>query len=682
MKLMIIESPGKKKKLEEILSKIRPGESWRIEASVGHVRDLPATGQGANDITSGVRADFMPTYELTERGSDVVAKLERAVSNASEVYLATDPDREGESIAWHLKEALALKSPIRVAFNEISEGKVRDSLAAPGRIDMKMVGAQEARRVLDRLVGYMVSPELKRQTGERLSAGRVQSPAVYLVVKREREIQAFKVTAHFGARLIFAGAKTGETWEAEWMTAEGFVTDESPYFMDRRYAELVAAVRGVVVSSCEETDQTRNPPAPFTTSTMQQAASNALKWNPDTAMKIAQQLYEQGHISYHRSDNPNVSEEAMPEIRAVAQSLGLEVVEKRRVFKAKEGSQEGHPGITPTHWEVEVAGETPEQRELYKLIRIRALASQLMPALYKVRTVYLQAAEPVEGKTVKFGAAGRTLVRAGWKALLANDATADDDEEGEGENPIPMLSPGSALSAANGELLEKKTKAPKRYTEASLVKALEAEGVGRPATYAAILNNIIHTRGYISVDKNRQLRPEPVGELVIQRLEGKFSFLDIGFTRDLEEDLDKIAAGQAQYKGVIQKLHSSLDAEIKGQVATVATFKKEVPVYPCPLCQKPLRRIPKGANGPFWGCTAHPDCNGTLPDEKGVPGKPKVVKLSDFPCGKCGKPLVHKKKPGKDGYDFWGCSGFSATPACKASYPNLKGNKPDMTKGR
>lgn len=675
MKLMIVESPNKTKKITEILGQIRPGENWKVAASVGHIRDLPASGETEGEITTGVRADLMPRYELTDKGKDVVSRLKALAEKADEIYLATDPDREGESISWHLQQALKLKNPIRVSFNEITEGRIRSAIENPTRIDMKLVGAQEARRVLDRLVGYLVSPALFKLTGDRLSAGRVQSPAVYLVVVREREIAAFKVTVHYGAQLIFADAKTGGQWAVEWMTAEGFTSDDNPYFMDGRYAGLVAGVRDVSVLSCEEKDASRNPPGPFTTSTLQQAASNALKWNPKKTMDLAQELFAQGHISYHRTDNPNVADESMPDIRAVAAALGLEVVDKRRAFKAGEGAQAGHPGITPTHWEIEVAGETPDQQTLYKLIRTRAIASQLLAARYKDRTVIMRATEPVEGKTVTFGAVGRTLVSPGWLKLLGKDATEDDDEDAEPNNPIPLLTPGQTLKALDGKVLEKKTRPPKRYTEASLVKALEVKGIGRPSTSASIMNNIIEIRGYVEVDSKRQLRPTPLGEKLIACLEGKFSFLDLGFTRELETDLDKIAEGKAQYRGVVERLHASLGSEL-GQLSSMPSMRKE---HPCPDCGKPMHRR-KGSSGHFWGCTGYPDCSTTLPDEKGEPGKPKVVALSNYPCGKCGKPLVHKQKKGKGGYDFWGCSGFKE--GCRASYPNLKGNKPDMANGK
>jgi DNA topoisomerase-1 len=680
MKLMIIESPGKRVKLEEIMAAIRPGEEWRIVPSIGHIRDLPATGNNENEITTGVRTDLTPVYQLTERGEEVAVRLKKAVSQATEIYLATDPDREGESIAWHIKEAIGIRNPIRVSFNEVTKERVAEALSKPGRIDMKMVAAQEARRVADRLFGYLVSTELRRQTGEKLSAGRVQSVAVYLVVLREREIRAFKSTLHYGAELSFAAAKPGEHWVAEWMTLEGFTTKENPYFMDKPYAELVAGVGKAIVISCENKPRLRNPPAPFISSSLQQAASNKLRWNPDKTMKIAQALFDQGHISYHRTDNPNVSEESMPAIRAAAQAIGMEAVAKRRTWKAKDGAQEGHPGVTPTHWEVEAAGETSEQQELYKLIRTRALASQLMAANYDSRTVILKAADPVGGKQVLYGATGESLVEPGWLRLLDGDAASDEDETNQ-LNPIPQLEPGQTLNVLSGKLLEKKTKAPKRYTEASLVGALEKEGIGRPSTYAAILNNI-STRNYVT-EVARFLTPTPVGELVIDRLEGKFSFLQITYTRDLETDLDLISTGQTQYKPVMGALYGVLQNELEGQ-KSVPTFKKEVPVYPCPDCQKPLRRIANGANGAFWGCTGHPACEVTLPDANGVPGVRKVVELSNFACKQCGKALIHRvkkvRKGAKGGYNFWGCSGFK--DGCTFTYPNLTGDKPDLENGK
>ena len=660
MKLMIIESPGKIEKLSAIL-----GDGWKIAASVGHVRDLPQKEMGVS------APDFKPSYELTERGEGVVAKLKNLVKQADSVYLATDPDREGEAISWHLQQCLKLTNPLRVTFNEITANAVKAALVAPRTIDVKRVAAQEARRVLDRLVGYMVSPELSRQTGERLSAGRVQSPAVRLVVERERAIKVFKVTNHFGAALFFADAKTSGEWSAEWLTKPKFVTEDNPYFMDRAFAAAVAEVKAVVVKSFDESEGKRSPPPPFTTSTMQQAASVALGLDPKAAMDAAQKLYEQGHITYHRTDNPNVSDDSLGDIYAVAVKLGLDMANEPRKFKAPAGAQVGHPAVTPTHWEVEEAGESSDQRALYKLIRLRAIACQLADARYAVRTVRLEAAQPVGGKDVEFEARGRTLVYQGWLKLIAGDQTEEEDgNDKEPLNPIPVCEPGERLDVARGKLLEKKTKPPSRFTQATLVKKLESEGIGRPATYAAIMDNIV-TRAYVKTDK-KYLVPTATGELIVDSLVGKFEFLDLGFTREIEESLDRIALGEASYKAVIAKVHDQLNRELS-TLQVSAT-----PKHPCPECGKPLRRIP-GKTGHFWGCSGHPDCSVTLPDEGGKPGQKKPVEVSNFACVKCGKPLIHRVKKGKGGYDFWGCSGFK--DGCKASYEDKKG-QPDFAKAK
>ena len=678
MKLMIVESPNKTGKITDILSRVQPGVEWRVEASVGHIRDLPVSGKSEEWITTGVGTDYRPSYELTDKGRSVAAKLRKLAAEAEVVYLATDPDREGESISWHLQQALRLKDPIRVAFNELTDTRIREALSQARKIDMRLVGAQEARRVADRLVGYLVSPELSRQTGDKLSAGRVQSPAVYLVVLRERAIKAFKVTNHFGVELGFAGDKPGEVWSAQWDTKD-FVSEESPYFMDRNFAQLVASVRSVKVASFEEKDSLRNPPAPFTTSTLQQAASVALKFDPKVTMDLAQELFAQGHISYHRTDNPNVAEESMAEIRAVAESLGLEMVQKRREFQAPEGAQAGHPAVTPTHWEIEEAGETAEQKALYRLIRLRAVASQLVAARFKVRDVVLQASELVEGKSVAFKATGSALMSPGWLKLLGKDDTEEDDDEAANSNPIPVLAVGQVITAADGKLLEKATRPPKRYTKASLIKALEAQGVGRPATFASIMTNIIDTRGYIEADAKRQLKPTELGDKVIARMEGRFSFLDVGYTREMEKSLDRIASGETTYIPVIKQLHEGLDLEIKACVATIPTFQKVVAVYNCPTCKtNQLRRIAKGANGPFWSCTGYQDgsCKASFPDKGGKPiliKKPAPPVSTTFMCKAdgCGKGLVRRPSAKKKGAYWWACSGY---PSCKQSYPDKRGN--------
>jgi DNA topoisomerase-1 len=607
VKLLIVESPNKVKKLASIL-----GAGWRVAASVGHVRDLPEKAMGV------AAPDFKPHYELTERGRGVVQKLKGLVQTADEVYLATDPDREGESISWHLQQCLGLRNPRRVSFHEITDKAVQAAIAKPGVINMRVVAAQECRRVLDRIVGYPVSNALSRQTGAKLTAGRVQSVAVRLVVDLEDLIANFKPTQHFGVRLHFAGAQDA-LWFADWATKPDFVTEEQPYFLDRDFCAAVARTTSVTVADFRDSMARRKPPAPFTTSTLQQAASITLKLKPKVVMDIAQSLFAGGHITYHRTDNPNISADDFPAIAAVASAQGLTMAPALRSFKAPEGAQTGHPGITPTHWEMEEAGSSSLEKSVYRLIRLRAIASQLADAVYDVRTVKLSGDQPVDGKTPRFEARGRVLRFAGWLKLTQGDQAeegSNKDIAEEYSNPIPPLTRGQSLLVARGDVLEKMTKAPARYTEASLIKKLEAEGIGRPSTFAAIMENITR-RNYVRTEK-QFLHPTDTGRLVVQSLVGKFSFLNLDFTREIEKDFDRIAAGEATYKGVIEPFHGRLQGELL-------------------LLQ-------------------------------GAPS-------AQHACPDCGRPLVHRVKAGKGGYDFWGCSGYRA--GCRTSFKD-RGGQPEV----
>ena len=630
MNLLIIEAPGKLKKLQPMLKKLRPGEDWQVIASGGHIRDLPAKGQDVDMITTGVRKNFAPVYEVLEKSTRAVQAMKTAAKKASDIYLATDPDREGESISWHIQQVLGLKDYKRITFNEITLKRVEEALTNPRQIDLNRVASQECRRVLDRLVGYLVTQELRRLMGKPTSAGRVQSPAVYLVVLREREIHTFKVITHYGVRLNFTGLAQGLSWHAEWQPVPDFANKDFPYVQDHSLAQLVASTRNVVVEGCEDRKTERHPPAPFISSSLQQAASNALKWDPDKTMQVAQRLYEQGVISYHRTDNPNIPDEAMTDIRSVASAHGVKALDKRRVFKAAEGAQEGHPAITPTYWPNESAGENTEEQALYRLIWTRALASQLEAARYDVRTVKLLALGP-DGKTLRFTATGKTLSYPGWLKLLQGDDT-DDEQDAEASNPVPALSSKQVLSVQSGELLTKKTQPPSRYTKASLIKEMERRGIGRPSTFASILKNIT-SKGLIE-EKNRKLMPAPLGEETIAKLEGYFSFVELDFTRELERDLDKIAQGQDTYGAVVARMHKRLEEELSQQ-----------------------RGSPNAAKPP----TTH-----------------SAVANNTYTCPKCNKPLARLQKKGDDGYDFWGCTGFKSNN-CQVSYPMLNG-KPNFDK--
>jgi len=591
-KLLILESPGKVKKVQEIL-----GSGWKVAASVGHVRDLPVKEMGV------AAPDFKPKYVPTDRGKDVLGRLANLVKNAEAVYLATDPDREGEAIAWHLEDALKLKNAKRVTYAEITEKAIKAALDAPRSIDMALVAAQEGRRVLDRFCGYMVSGPLSKAAGEKLSAGRVQSPAVRLVVEREREIQNFRSTTHYGAELTFENVDNiTDGWKAVWQV-KPWLEEGQEYLLDKALAEKAAALRSLEVTDCKESESRSAPPAPFTTSSLQQAASNSLKFTPKQTMQLAQKLYEGGHITYMRTDSPNLSKDAVEAIRAFCESQGWPLVEKPRSWKSKEGAQEAHEAIRPTHIEMEEAGETANEKALYRLIRLRSLASQLEDAVYAVRTLQLTA--ELDGKQAVFEAKGKTLLSQGWKILTAGDAaTEDDTDAAEPENPVPAMKPGTRPTALAGIVLTKKTKPAARFTEASLVRELEKRGIGRPSTYAAILDTVM-SRGYVKTEK-RFLVPTPVGVMVVGALQGNFTFIEYEFTRTMEQALDDIAAGKADYRAVIGEAHVRLEQEL--QAFAKATGKI------CPKCGKIMvRRVKKpGKDGKggydFWGCTGWPEC--------------------------------------------------------------------------
>ena len=670
MKLMIVESPGKVKKIQSFL-----GSDWRVMASVGHVRDLPVKEMGV------AAPDFKPKYQATDRGKEVLAKLAATAKTAEEIYLATDPDREGEAIAWHLEDALKLKGSKRVTFGEITEKVVKAAIASPRKIDMALVAAQEGRRVLDRLVGYSVSPIVSNLIGDKLSAGRVQSPALRLVVDREREIRNFVVTTHYGVEVLFEAVKNiSPGWKATWLS-KNWLGEEQNYFLDNAKAIEIAKIRTFEVTDYKESESRAAPPPPFITTTLQQAASNALKFSPKKTMEIAQKLYEQGHITYMRTDSPNLSEDFVGVARVFCQDKGWAVPDTPRTWKSKAGAQEAHEAVRPTHIEVEDAGETADEKALYTLIRNRTLAALLEDALFAVRVIQLKAdpAEPansIDDKDVFFEGKGRTLINQGWKVVMAKDDAHDDSEgeQSEPDNPIPELKTGAKLTANEGKLLTQKTKPASRYSEATLIKKLEALGIGRPSTYAAILENI-KTREYITEEK-RFLAPTPIGEKLIDALRGKFSFTEYVFTKDLENALDKIAVGKADYKQVVTDVYAGLSKEVSA--FTTANC------HPCPDCGKPLRHMVKtGAGGyDFWGCTGYPNCKTACDNAAGRPsakqGKPERAPqvLTEYKCKECGKPLAHRKgssKTGKD-YEFFGCSGY---PKCKASY-QVKAGQPDF----
>jgi DNA topoisomerase-1 len=605
MKLLIVESPNKVKKIKSIL-----GEGWEVAASVGHIRDLP-------DKEMGLEApDYVPQYVCTERGKEVTTRLKAQVAKAEDTYLATDPDREGEAIAWHLQQALHLRSYKRVTFDSITADVIRKAIASPRQINLHLVHAQEARRATDRLGGYKVSPKLGS------SAGRVQSPATRLVVDRQREIQSFVETKYFGAELTFDGG----AWKAQWDTTP-FLSAEAEYILDAELAQRAAACRDLRVTSSETKPTRKAPPAPFTTSTLLQAASVSLQYKPAETAQLAQKLFEQGLITYHRTDSQNFSDEALTEIRAFATQQGWPVPDKPRKWKSKESAQEAHEAIRPTHLEEHDAGEDEQQKALYRLIWARAIASQLADAEFSVTSLLLESQPGAQ--TFAFKATGRTMTAPGWKILTQTDATEDRDEnreEAEEDNgTVPMLEVGTAKQAEAGAVLNKKTRPPVRYTQAGLIKELERRGIGRPSTYPAIMHTIMSTTRtrptpYVMEEK-KYLVPTELGCQLVDALVGKIAFIDYNFTRELEDQLDGIAEGKAGYREIVTRFDAQLDADlpkVQPIAARPAQAQADAGIAVCPACGKGTIRKNNKFN--FWGCSNYKadktGCNFSVPGEK------------------------------------------------------------------
>lgn len=683
--LFIIESPGKKAKLESIL-----GPDYIVRASFGHIRDLPENELGVDPPS------FRPRYEVSDRAKKTVAALRKAAAEADRVLLATDLDREGEAIAWHIADALKLKNPQRITYDEISAKAVLAALKATRPLNMHLVHAQEARRVLDRLVGYMVSAPLSNKAGQRLSAGRVQTPAVRLVVDRERAIRAFVPTHHFGAELRFVSPAA---FKAQWLV-KPHLQEQEEYLQDESLANAAADVATVVVVACENSTKHVPPPPPFTTSTLQRAAQAKLKFKPKRTMELAQRLYELGAITYMRTDSPNLSDDACADIAAYANAASLRLSPKRRAWKAKAGAQEAHEAIRPAHIADRDAGESEDERSLYRLIWSRAVASQLIDAEFAERSATLESARPIAGDIrARYIAKGSTLVDKGWKALY--DDSGDDAADDAGEaNAVPSLAHGCELTVAAGSVLRKTTEPPRRFTESSLIGALEAEGIGRPATYAAILDNIT-TRGYIVEDRKGFLTPAGGAEAIVDTLQPVFDFVALEYTRDLESDLDEIASGQKDYRTVVAAAYDRL----RSQVATIAPA--ETPDHPCPTCGKAMRRR-TGSRGAFWGCTGYPVCTTTAEDLGGAPGAIHAARAESKPpprssstggvavgsggggaasgghrCPNCKKPLRHNVRAAADdpkgkGWDFWGCTGY---PKCKSTFQAAVDGSPVIAAG-
>jgi DNA topoisomerase-1 len=670
--LVIVESPAKAKTIGKYL-----GRGYTVRASVGHVRDLPKKGLGV-DVEHG----FRPTYQVSPGKKEILDAIREAAQDADTIYLATDPDREGEAIAWHVAEAARLEKDRlrRVTFHAVTKAAVEEAIAHPRELDRDLIDAQQARRVLDRLVGYQISPLLSSTIRRPLSAGRVQSIALRLVVDREREIRAFVPVEYW----TIEAELERRTAEHERFRARLFkIAGQDP---DLHTKADVDAILGdlkkatYTVKKVQEGQRRRNPQPPFITSTLQAEAGRKLRLSPRNTMRIAQQLYEGidldgervGLITYMRTDSPQVAPEAQAEARAyIADKWGKEYVPATPPTyraKAAQQAQEAHEAIRPTSVlrepEAIRTHLTQEQYRLYDLIWRRFLASQMPPAVYDTVTVDIAA-----GERYLFRATGQRLIFPGYLAVYIEG----QDEAEEETQELPPLTVGEVLNLLRLLPEQHFTQPPPRYTEPTLIKALEANGVGRPSTYASILS-VIQDRGYVVREKGR-LAPTDLGFIVCDALVETFTdIMDIGYTAEMEDRLDRVAAGALGYRGMLGAFYEGFSKELasaEGRMpeavsrALWAGLGEEIRTRTCPQCGRPLELRVSDA-GRFLGCSGYPECRYTL--DLADPTNPQE-KAEEFAegevCEKCGGRMVIVTR-GRG--QFLGCENY---PTCKNTRPIL-----------
>lgn len=631
MKLIIVESPTKTKTISKYL-----GSEYVIRASVGHIRDLPKSNKTAIDIPAG----FVPRYEISHGKEKVIREIKDLSKKAKEVILATDPDREGESIAWHIKEACELKNPKRIVFHEITESAVKEAIKHPRNIDADLVKAQEARRVLDRLVGYDLSGLIWKKVRYGLSAGRVQSPALRIIMEREREIRAFIPENYW---VINAEFQT-ENKDKITLTCDTQPKEEKE---TERIIEVARKNKWQIID-IKQTEAKRSPRPPFITSTLQQAASSRLGFAPSHTMSVAQKLYEQGLITYMRTDSVNVSKEALPQIyREIEKQFGKEFLSPRTYSSKSKTAQEAHEAVRPTNFGMRSAGATDEQQKLYKLIWERTVASQMADAKI-LRTKV--SANINEGEIPNFSANGSIMIFPGW--LAADPAARGEDVE------LPKLAKDEPLKLLDINSEGKQTEPPPRYTEAGLIKELEKRDIGRPSTYASIIKTI-NDRGYVTKE-GKALKPTDTGEVVSEFLEKNFAqYISDSFTAEMEKELDEIAEGKRKYEKMLKDFYGpfSKDVKLKEKTAEKITNLGEAgDEHKCPVCDGPMV-IKLSRNGRFLSCAKFPECSGARKIDGSIMEGPKETGEACPDC-KTGKLVEREGRFGK----FISCSNY---PKCK-----------------
>ncbi|MBR2787371.1 MAG: type I DNA topoisomerase [Clostridia bacterium] len=636
-KLIIVESPAKANTIKKFI-----GGSTKVLASMGHIRDLPKSKLGVN-----TENDFEPEYINIRGKGDLIKQLKKEAKLAKKVYLATDPDREGEAIAWHLAHILEIPddSVCRVTFNEITKEAVQNSIKAPRKIDKNLTDAQQARRVLDRIVGYKISPLLWKKVKKGLSAGRVQSVAVKLICDREEEIEKFIPEEYWNIYAKLKDAKSKKTFEAKFYGANNKKID---IHSQAEVDEILAKIKNgeYVVKDIKKSEKKKNPAPPFTTSTMQQEASRKLNFTLKRTMGVAQGLYEGvkvpekgtvGLITYMRTDSTRISDEARTAAKKYIEKNYGEKYYENRYFKTKQNAQDAHEAIRPTY--VELSPDkvknslTPEQFKLYNLIYNRFIASQMATAIYDTVSVDIGVDDYI------FKANGQTLKFKGFMSIYVEDT--DNGKDKDDTVLLPELEVNQKLEEKKIEPKQSFTEPPSRYTEASLVKSLEEKGIGRPSTYSPTITTILERR-YIQKDK-KQLYPTELGKIVNKLLIENFSdIINVEFTAKIEEEFDEIAEGKEYWKSVIREFYTPFSVELERVEKELehVVLVDEVSDVPCDKCGR-MMVYKYGKYGKFLACPGFPECRNAKP----------IIETIEVPCPCCGGAVqVRKTKRRKNYY--------------------------------
>ena len=677
--LVIVESPAKAKTIKNYL-----GKDFSVEASSGHLIDLPKNKLGVD-----IENDFKPQYEVIKNKKKYLAKLEKAAKNADKVYLASDPDREGEAIAWHIADQLGIKDKsYRILIHEITEKAIKESINSPTTLSEDKFDAQQARRVLDRLVGYQVSPLLWKKVRRGLSAGRVQSVALRIVVEREREIEKFITKEYWSIEGDFLPINSGDQnpFSANLIR---FDSNKVEIGSEQEAANIVNQIKNndYHVSSVDKKERTRKAQPPFITSTLQQEASRKLRFSVKKTMAIAQKLYEgielgavgpMGLITYMRTDSVRISDQALSESRKyIMDKYGNKYLpEKPSLYKVKKSAQDAHEAIRPTSFDfspdkikAHLAGD---EFELYKLVWQRFLASQMTPIIYDQTSI------EIKSEKAAFRTTGSIIKFEGFSKVYIEGKEEDEQNGEDDEKKLPKLSKDQGLSLKDLKMEQHFTQPPPRFSESSLVRELEEKGIGRPSTYSSIISTI-QDREYVKRE-NRKLKPTVLGKSVNDMLiDGFPEILDVKFTADMEDKLDKVEQGSINWVDLLKDFYKGFSERLSVADEKMRSLRRDgVPAgIDCNECGAPMI-IKWGKRGEFLSCSKYPECKNAKPFNYDEDGNIKVVEkvqpeLSDINCDKCGKPMViRQSRYGK----FYGCSGY---PGCK-NIKRMNKEKPSKEK--